>query len=169
MTKHRRKVGRPRKKPGEPVQHHLTPRVREAITLMVQDGLSIKEAAEKVGLTVRALYHAIKHEPVRQHYMAEVRALLTYAKHLAARTLIEKLNSENATASVSAARTLLADDAKPVPPAGMAQTPGFVFMIVDGRGGGQALPNGHPAPPMLEVRPAAPAIEPADDEADGYA
>jgi len=42
----------------------------------------------------------------------------------------------------------------------MAQTPGFVFMVVDGRSttAGQALPNG----------PAAPAIEHAGDEVDGY-
>jgi hypothetical protein len=65
------------------------------------------------------------------------------------------LTGDNAAARVAAARTLLADDAKPVPPAGMARTPGFVFMVVDARGtpAGQPWPNGHAAPPMIEARP----------------
>jgi hypothetical protein len=37
MTKHRRKVGRPRKKPGEPIDHRLTPKMRTAIVAMVAD------------------------------------------------------------------------------------------------------------------------------------
>jgi hypothetical protein len=35
---------------------------------------------------------------------------------------------------------------------GMAQTPGFTFMLIDARGtAGQALPNGHAGPPMIDV------------------
>jgi hypothetical protein len=166
MTKHRRKVGRPRKKAGEPVEHHLTPKMRKIIVAMVEDGLTYREAADAAGIAHSTIYRAMKTRPAQEFYMTELRALLHCTKHLAAHALIKELAGDNAAARVASARTLLADDAKPVPPAGMAQTPGFVFMVVDGRGAGQALPNGHAAPPMIDVRPAAPAH--AGDEIDGY-
>ena len=152
MTKHRRKVGRPRKKPGEPVAHRLTAKMRKAIIAMVEDDLSVEEAAKSAGLTRNAIYEAMKHPPAREFYVSELRALQHCAKHLAVHTLMRALKGDNANASVAAARTLLADDAKPTTPAGMAQTPGFVFMVVDNRGApaGQALPNGHAVPPMIE-------------------
>lgn len=89
-----------------------------------------------------------------QFYAAEVKALQTTAKHQAIHTLMRVMAGDNAAAAVAAARAVLADDTKPTPPAGMAQTPGFVFMVVDNRGNsaGRAL-NGHAAPPMIEARP----------------
>ena len=155
MTKHRRKVGRPRKKPGEPVAHRLTPKMRAAITAMVEDGLSVEDAAKSAGLMRNAIYMAMKHLPARDFYVSELRALLHTTKHLAAHTLIRELKGENAAARVAAARTLLADDDRKAPAQGMPQAPGFVFMVVDNRGdpAGQALPNGHAASPMIDTRP----------------
>jgi predicted DNA-binding protein YlxM (UPF0122 family) len=119
MTKHRRKVGRPRKKPGEPVQHRLTPKMRAAITAMVEEGLSVEEAAKSAGLTRGAIYQAMKHQPARDFYVTELRALLHCTKHLAAHALIKELTRDNAAARVAAARTLLADDDKKPPAQGM--------------------------------------------------
>jgi hypothetical protein len=160
MTKHRRKPGRPRKKAGEPVDHRLTPKMRTAIVAMVEDGLTVEEAAKVAGLTQSAIYKAMKHEPARQFYTSELRQLLHCTKHLAAHALIKELKGDNAAARVAAARTLLADDATKAPIAtGMPQAPGFSILIVDGRSAaGQALPNGH-ALPMIEARPVEPTVD----------
>jgi hypothetical protein len=152
VTKHRRKVGRPKKKAGEPVDHRLTPKMRAAIVAMVEDGLTIEEAAKVAGLTPSAIYKAMRNPPAKDFYVAELRALLACTKHLAAHALIKELKGDNAAARVAAARTLLADDAKPVPAQGMPQIPGFSFLVIDARQAGQALPNGH-ALPMIEARP----------------
>jgi hypothetical protein len=150
----KRKVGRPRKKAGEPVDHRLTPKMRTAITAMVEDGSTVEEAAKIAGLTQSAIYKAMRHAPAREFYTSEVRALIHCTKHLAAHALIKELNGDNAAARVAAARTLLADDATKAPIAtGMPQAPGFSILIVDARSAtGQSLPNGH-AVPMIEARP----------------
>jgi hypothetical protein len=151
MTKHRRKVGRPRKKPGEPVDHRLTPKMRAAIVAMVEDGLTVEAAAKVAELTPSAIYKAMKHPPAREFYTSELRMLLHCAKAQAAHALIRELKGDNAAARVAAARTLLADDAKAPIATGMPQQPGFSILIVDARAPvGQALPtNGHA--PMIEV------------------
>jgi hypothetical protein len=149
MTKHRRKVGRPKKKAGEPVDHRLTPKVRAAIIAMVEDGLTIAEAAVLAGLKPRAITTAMRHEPARQFYNTELRQLLTCAKAQAAHALIKELKGDNAAARVAAARTLLAEDEKKAPAQGMPQMPGFSFLVIDARQAtGQPLPmaNGHAAP-----------------------
>jgi predicted DNA-binding protein YlxM (UPF0122 family) len=104
MTKHRRKVGRPRKKPGEPVQHRLTPKMRKAITAMIEEGLSVEEAAKSAGLTRNAIYEAMKHPPAREFYVSELRALLHCAKHLAAQALIREVTSREGRSRPHAAR-----------------------------------------------------------------
>jgi hypothetical protein len=154
MTKHKRKVGRPRKKAGEPVDHRLTPKVRVAITAMVEDGLTVEEAATAADLTPSAIYKAMKHPPAREFYMSELRMLLHCAKAQAAHALIKELKGDNAAARVAAARTLLADDDKRQPAQGMPQIPGFSFLVIDARqAAGQALPNGNGhAPPMITAR-----------------
>jgi hypothetical protein len=50
----------------------------------------------------------------------------------------------------------------------MAQTPGFVFMVVDSRGAtaGHTLPNGHAAPAMIDARPEPKPQFGADPQAD---
>lgn len=159
MTKHRRKVGRPRKKPGEPVDHRLTPRIKVAILAMVEDGKTVEEAAAAADLTTSAIYKAMKHQPSQEFYVSSLRELLRCSKHLAAHALIRELKGDNAAARVAAARTLLADDAKPVAAQGMPQMPGFSFLVIDARQAGQALPNGHGAPvlvpaPVIDAEPA---------------
>jgi hypothetical protein len=154
MTKQKRKVGRPKKKAGEPVEHRLTPKVRAAITAMIEDSLTVEEAAAVAGLTRDAIYKAMKNPPVREFYTSELRALLHCTKHLAAHALIKELKGDNAAARVAAARTLLAEDDRKAPAAGMPQMPGFSFLVVDARSAaGHVLPNGHAAP-MIDVLPA---------------
>jgi hypothetical protein len=106
VTKHRRKVGRPKKKPGEPIDHRLTPKMRAAIVAMVEDGKTVEEAAEVAGLTPLAIYKAMKNPPAREFYASELRSLLHCTKHLAAHALIRELKGDNAAARVAAARTL---------------------------------------------------------------
>jgi hypothetical protein len=148
VTKRKRKVGRPKKKAGEPVDHRLTPKMRAAIVAMVEDGKTVEEAAEVAGLTPSAIYKAMKNPPAREFYTAELRQLLHCTKHLAAHALIRELKGDNAAARVAAARTLLAEDERKAPAQGMPQMPGFSFLVIDARQAtGQAMPmNGHAAP-----------------------
>jgi hypothetical protein len=170
MTPAKRKRGRPRtvgtglSKAPTDRKHRLTPRIKQAIEAMIADGLSVKEAAEVAGLTREALYKAMRDNPVaRSFYASELRAFLHCTKHLAAHTLIKEMKGDNAAARVAAARTLLADDARPAPPAGQAQTPGFVFMMVDARGGDAMPINGHAAAPLqIEAK----AIDDGESEQD---
>ena len=101
MTKHRLKVGRPKKKPGEAVDHRLTPKVRTAIVAMVEDGKTVEESAEAAGLTPSAIYKAMRNPPAREFYTAELRQLLHCAKAQAAHALIRGWASafESLTAS----------------------------------------------------------------------
>jgi hypothetical protein len=151
MTKHRRKVGRPKKKPGEPVDHRLTPKMKSAIEAMIEDGLTIEEAAKAASLTPSAIYKAMRNPPAREFYVTSLRALIHCTKHLAVHSLIKELSGNNAAARVAAARTLLEDNAKPVAAQGLPQIPGFSFLVVDARSPAP-LPNGHaaPAPMMIE-------------------
>jgi hypothetical protein len=154
MTKHTRKVGRPKKKPGEPVDHRLTPKMRTAIVALVEDGRTVEEAAEVAGLTPSAIYKAMKNPPAREFYTSELRQLLHCAKAQAAHALIRELKGDNAAARVAAARTLLAEDEKKAPAQGMPQMPGFSFLVIDARSAvGQALPNGHVAPMIAGPAP----------------
>jgi hypothetical protein len=132
-----KKRGRPKKPPGAPVDHRLTPRVKAAIAAMVADNLSIREAAAAGGLSADRLHKAMKEPPAMSFYAAEVKALQTCAKHQAVHTLIAELKGDNAAA----------------PRAGMAQTPGFVFMVVAARDAPARppLPNGHAVPALIEA------------------
>ncbi len=160
MTK-RRKVGRPKKKPGDPVDHRLTPKMRAAIVAMVEDGKTVEEAAEVAGLTPSAVYKAMKNPPAREFYTSELRGLLHCTKHLAAHALIKELKGDNAAARVAAARTLLAEDEKKAPAQGMPQMPGFGFLVVEYRSAAGPIPNGHAAPmiagPVIDAE-----LEPSD-------
>jgi hypothetical protein len=142
----KRKVGRPRKKPGEPVDHRLTPRIAAAITAMIGDGLTVEEAAKVAELTPSAIYKAMRHQPAREFYTSELRQLLHCTKHLAAHALIKELKGDNAAARVAAARTLLAEDDRKAPVQGMPQMPGFSFLVIDAPKRGPILPNVHAAP-----------------------
>jgi hypothetical protein len=151
VTKRKRKVGRPKKKPGEAVDHRLTPKMRAAIVAMVEDGLTVAEAAVAAGLKPRAIRTAMKTPPGRELYKTELQSLLTCAKAQAAHALIKELRGDNAAARVAAARTLLAEDERKAPAQGMPQMPGFSFLVIDARSGAGSLPmaNGHA--PMITV------------------
>src|SRR5216684_4495423 len=136
----RRKPGRPRKQPGEPVDHRLTPKVRIAILAIIEDDKSIAEAAAAAGLTSSAIRKAMRdNSATRAFYMSEVRALMTFAKAKAAHALIAELDGPNAAARVAAARTLLEDNDRTSPGNNMPQIPGFAILISDARSSQQAI------------------------------
>jgi hypothetical protein len=130
----KRKVGRPKKAPGEPVDHRLTPKVRVAILAIVEDGKSRAEAAKLAGLTDDAVRKAMRdNTAAREFYVSEVRALMTFAKASAVRTLIKELDGPNAAARVAAARTILEDNERAPAGNNMPQVPGFAILIADAR------------------------------------
>jgi hypothetical protein len=80
-----RKRGRPKKAPGEPVDHRLTPKIRIAILAIVEDNAPRAHAAKLAGLTDDAVRKAMKDNPAaREFYTNEVRALMQFAKAKAA-------------------------------------------------------------------------------------
>jgi hypothetical protein len=112
---------RPAEEEARPVDHRLTPKMRTAIVAMVEDGMSVEDAAKHAGLTSSAIYKAMKNPPAREFYTSELRQLLHCAKAQAAHALIRELRGDNAAARVAAARTLLADDERKAPAQGMPQ------------------------------------------------
>jgi hypothetical protein len=136
-----RKRGRPRKQPGELVDHRLTPKMRIAILAIVEDNKPRAEAAKIAGLTDDAVRKAMRdNAAARAFYASEVKALLTLAKAKAAHALIKELDGPNAAARVAAARTLLEESPQTSAGNGMAQVPGFAILIADVRA--QAIPVG---------------------------
>jgi hypothetical protein len=116
--------------------------VRTAIEAIVQDNKKRAEAAKLAGLTDDALRKAMKdNSAARSFYSAEVKALMTFSKAQAVHTLIKELDGPNAAARVSAARTLLEENAQAPPGSNMPQVPGFAILIADARTA-QALPVG---------------------------
>jgi hypothetical protein len=137
-----RKRGRPKKAPGDPVDHRLTPKIRTAILAIVEDGKTRVEAAKLAGLTDDAVRKAMKDNPAaRDFYMSEVRALMQFAKAKAAHALIKELDGPNAAARVAAARTILEDNERSPAGNNMPQVPGFAILIADARSA-QVLPAG---------------------------
>jgi hypothetical protein len=160
----KRKAGRPRKPPGAPVDHKLTPRMREAIIALVETGKDMEAAAAVAGLTPGAIYRALKNAPVREFYLAELKLLLTAAKAKAAHALIRELDGDNAASRVAAARTLLESDKAPHISAGMPQVPGFSILVFDGRAQQAALPAGTPAAMrVIEHAPSSDEVEASDE------
>jgi hypothetical protein len=136
-----RKVGRPKKAPGEPTDHRLTPKMRVAIVAIVEDGKSPADAAKEAGLTPDAIRKAMKgNSAAREFYANELKALLYCAKAKAAHALIKELDGPNAAARVAAARTLLEENDRGPAGNNMPQVPGFAILIADART--QALPVG---------------------------
>jgi hypothetical protein len=133
------KAGRPRKQPGDPVDHRLTPKVRIAILAIVEDGKSVAEAAVVAGLTKDAIRKAMRdNSAARDFYVSELRALMHCAKAKAAHALIKELTGPNAAARVAAARTILEDNAA-TPAGNMPQVPGFAILIADARSSPQPI------------------------------
>jgi hypothetical protein len=121
-----RKVGRPKKAPGDPIDHRLTPKMRVAILAIVEDAKSPAEAAKAAGLTPDAIRKAMKgNAAAREFYSSELKALLYCAKAKAAHTLINELTGPNAAARVAAARTLLEENINRRPPTTCLRCPGL--------------------------------------------
>jgi hypothetical protein len=129
-----RKVGRPKKAPGAPVDNKLTPKMRVAILAIVEDNKPRAEAAKLAGLSDDAVRKAMRDNAAcRAFYSTEVKALLTFAKSKAAHTLIKELDGPNAAARVTAARTLLEESPQASAGNNMSQVPGFAILIADAR------------------------------------
>jgi hypothetical protein len=129
-----RKRGRPRKQPGELVDHRLTPKMRAAILAIVEDGKSRAEAAKVAGLTEDAIRKSMRdNSAAREFYNSELKLLLHCAKAKAAHTLIKELDGPNAAARVASARTLLEENDRNSGGNNMPQVPGFAILIADAR------------------------------------
>lgn len=147
------KRGRPKKAPGEPVDHRLTPKIRIAILAIVEDNAPRAHAAKLVGLTDDAVRKAMKDNPAaREFYTNEVRALMQFAKAKAAHALIKELDGPNA----AAARTILEDNERSPAANNMPQVPGFAILAADTRSP-QVLPAG-PVLDQIALQPAQSAV-----------
>jgi hypothetical protein len=136
----RRKAGRPRKQPGAPVDHRLSPKVRIAILAIVEDDKSTAEAAAVAGLTSSAIRKAMRdNSAARDFYVSELRALMHCAKAKAAHALIRELDGPNAAARVAAARTILENSDGTSAGNNMPQVPGFAILISDARSSQQPI------------------------------
>jgi hypothetical protein len=136
----RRKPGRPRKQPGEPVDHHVSSRMRVAILAIVEDGKSHAEAATVAGLTLDAIRKSMRdNSATRAFYASELKALMYGAKAKAVHTLIKELDGPNAAARVAAARTLLENNDATSAGNNMPQVPGFAILISDARSSQQPI------------------------------
>jgi hypothetical protein len=134
------KAGRPRKAPGDPVDHRLTPKVRIAILAIVEDDKSVAEAAAVAGLTKDAIRKAMRdNSAARDFYVSELRALMHCAKAKAAHALIKELTGPNAAARVAAARTILENNDGTSAGNNMPQVPGFAILIADARSSQQPI------------------------------
>jgi hypothetical protein len=140
----KRKRGRPRKAPGEPVDHRLTPKMRAAILAIVEGGKTLQDAAAEASLTVSAIYKGMRTAPVREFYLEELRLLRTCAKAAAAHVLIKEMTGPNAAARVAAARAILDDEAGRAAGAPGQSTPNFIIVIGDQRAQPQATIDGRP-------------------------
>jgi hypothetical protein len=147
----RRKVGRPRKAPGAPTAHKLSPKMQVAISAIVEDNKTRSGAAKLAGLTEDAIRHAMR--VVKEFYSSAVKAPLSFAKAKAAHALIKELGGPDAVA-----RTILEDSA--TAPAGnkMPQIPGFAILIADARSSQQPIVditpmNGLPMATRFEADP----------------
>jgi hypothetical protein len=140
----KRKRGRPRKTPGEPVEHRLTPKMRAAITAIVEGGKTLQDAAAEAGLTVSAIYKGMKTAPVREFYLEELHLLRTCAKAAAAHVLIKEMTGPNAAARVAAAKAILDDEAGRAGGAPGQSAPNFIIVIGDQRAQPQAAIDGRP-------------------------
>ena len=145
----KRKRGRPRSKQlPAPPGDRISPRMKTAIGLMVEEGASIKDAALAAGLTYQAIYLALKRANVREYFFESLKPLRIVARAEALHALRnEMLTSDNAASRVAAARTLLSeDDSGGRQGAGAGQsTPNFIIQI-----GGAS-----PPPVTIEHQPAA--------------
>jgi hypothetical protein len=152
-----RKRGRPKKAPGEPVDHRLTPKIRIAILAIVEDNAPRAHAAKLAGLTDDAVRKAMKDNPAaREFYTNEVRALMQFAKAKAAHALIKELDGASAAARVAAARTILEDNERSPAANNMPLVPGFAILIADTRSP-QVLPAG-PVLDQIALQPAQSAV-----------
>jgi hypothetical protein len=104
--------------------------VKTAIELMVGEGLSRKEAAERAGMTDDGLRRALATNPVaRRHYSETVRTYMHGLRHKAVRALEKEMDGPNAAARVASARTILeASDSRTAQPS-TPTVPGLVVVI----------------------------------------
>jgi hypothetical protein len=149
-----RKRGRPKKKPGAPVDHRLKPPMQKAIALWVGENLSRADAARQAGVTEAGLRRTMKENPAaRAHYTAELKTLIGGSRHIGVHCLLNTIReSANAAARVAASRCLLELDTESralierAPPA----TAGITIVFNQAPG----PVNITPVPPFIEHEPA---------------
>jgi hypothetical protein len=122
----------------------ITGRVREAVSLMVWNGLKRDDAAKAVGLQPNSLYVAMRKPDVKSLYLIECESFRLSGKARRLHRLEEIAASDrNLNAAVAAIRVAESLEPDPTLRSGMVTSPGLVITIVN------------PAP----VRPVAPTID----------
>jgi hypothetical protein len=112
----------------------VTGRLKTAITAMVWDGASRKEAAQVAGLSDHGLRQALRRAHVKRFYLSELDVLKTSERARNVLALVDvRDNSSNSMSRVQAARSLeqLSEDGRPGHGYGsQPMVPGLVINIV---------------------------------------
>ncbi len=92
----------------KPLQGRIPPRLRDAIGLIVQDGYSVKKAAETVGYSTHALSAALRRSHVQAYKGDIIASFMANAGDLARNTLVNlMIHSKSDDVRHKAARTIL--------------------------------------------------------------
>jgi hypothetical protein len=137
----------------------VTGRLKTAITAMVWDGASRKEAAQVAGLSDHGLRQALRRAHVKRFYLSELDVLRTSERARNVFALVDvRDNSSNSMSRVQAARTLeqLTEQAESRPRGQYQQVPGLTIVIQHG-------PQSPRTPPTIDVEPVAVAAADRDD------
>jgi hypothetical protein len=104
-----------------------------ALTSMIWEGLTRKQAAERSGMSEHGLWAALRRPHVRQWYRAEIDVLRTSERARNVHALVDvRDNADNSMARVNAVKTLEAlDDTEAARGGSTAgQTPGLVIQVI---------------------------------------
>ena len=135
--------------PTSPVDRRITQKLRDAIDLMVFDGVTYDAAALQVGLTVRNMRMALE----RPHVLKYLRAQKAAMREAACAANVLRLvalrdQDENRNAAVKAIQVLEYVPEETLRTAGIAQTPGVTIQIIS------APPQRERGGVVVDVKPA---------------
>lgn len=118
--------------PTSPVDRRITQKLRDAIDLMVFDGVTYDAAALKVGLTVRNMRMALGRPHVLKYLRAQKQAMRKAACAANVLRLVQlRDQDENRNAAVKAIQVLEYVPEETSRAGGTAQTAGIVIQIVN--------------------------------------
>jgi hypothetical protein len=132
---------------------HIGKTIKEIVRLMIEDGLTWQNAADRVGLNRQRAYRALHKQHVIAYRRQEKAKFTELLSTRVPRRLNELMDSENAAAAVRAALSLedMTQQSR-AEPIRRIQTGGIVIVL--GAPTQQALPAVSPAIPAIEMEPA---------------